>query len=421
MPAHIHNLTDKQHFLLLIQLRWLAIAGQVATIFLVSHWMKINLPVTLMAGVVFFLIVLNILSFIHYKKQKFISKLQIFAELLLDVLALSIQFYLSGGASNPFITLFLLQIILAAVLLEAWATWILVFVTSACFIVLTIYYLPIDIPHHHGSDFFNLHIQGMFICFVLASILLVIFVTRIQRNFRKRDAQSAEEDHIVRMGLMASGAAHELGTPMATVSVILSDWQRMPVFNKDPELQEELTDMLVQIDRCKTIVSDILMSSGTIRGEGTLRTTINAFLDELVAEWQGIHPALQTNYINHCHPDVPIISDIALKQIIFNVLDNARAVSKKIIEITARCENDDLIIAITDEGPGFNAEVLAEFGKPYHSTKGRPEGGLGLFLVSTVVRKLNGHVTAKNNKPKGATVIINLPLASLRDGDKDGH
>lgn len=417
MPAHIHNITNKQHFLLLIQLRWLAVAGQVFTIFLVSQWMEIKLPVSAMAIVIGFLCVLNSASYIHYKKEKYVSKTVMFAGLLLDVLALSVQFYLSGGASNPFISLFLLQIILAAVLLEAWATWILVALSSFCFIVLTIYYRPIEIPHHHGSDFFNLHIQGMFICFVLASVLLVLFVTRIQRNLSARDAQSAEEDHIVRMGLMASGAAHELGTPLATVSVILSDWQRMPLFQKDPVIEEELTEILAQIDRCKTIVSGILLSSGTARGEGALRTTINQFLDDLISEWQGLYPVTRINYINHCQPDIPIICDIALKQMIFNVMDNAREASADQIGIEAMIEGDNLIISVSDEGAGFKPDVLAELGKAYCSTKGRPEGGLGLYLVSNVVRKLNGQMTAQNKADKGAIVTIRLPLASLCYGE----
>ncbi|MBB6260954.1 two-component system sensor histidine kinase RegB [Paenochrobactrum gallinarii] len=413
MPAQIHNVTNKQHFLFLIQLRWLAVAGQVFTIFFVSQWLVIALPLVPMSIIIGLLVALNSVSYIHYRQEKYISKRYMFVGMLIDVLALSIQFYLSGGASNPFITLFLLQIILAVVLLEAWATWILVVVSSLSFIALTVYYRPIEIPHHDGSDFFNLHIQGMFICFVLASILLVLVVSRIQRNLSERDAQSAEEDHIVRMGLMASGAAHELGTPLATVSVILSDWQRMPILQNDPVLTEELTDMLAQIDRCKGIVSNILLSSGTARGEGAVRTTINKFMDDLVVDWQNLYPATRVDYINHCQPDMPIIGDIALQQVIFNVMDNAREASPDKVGIETSIVSDDLVIAISDEGKGFAPDVLAELGKAYCSTKKRPESGLGLYLVSNVVRKLNGQVSARNQTSGGAIVSIRLPLFSI--------
>ena len=101
-----------------------------------------------------------------------------------------------------------------------------------------------------------------------ADMLIVVFMTRIARNLRDRDnglaalrQQAAEEDHIVRMGLLASGAAHELGTPLASLSVILSDWRRMPALANDPELMEEIAEMQADVQRCKSIVTGILMSA----------------------------------------------------------------------------------------------------------------------------------------------------------------
>src|SRR6202023_2104357 len=156
-----------------------------------------------------------------------------------------------------------------------------------------------------GGNFARLHIQGMFICFVLSATLLVLFITRINRNLRGRDAhlarlrqQSAEEDHIVRMGLLASGAAHELGTPLATLSVILNDWQHMPVLKRAPELQHEIAEMQAQVERCKSIVSGILLSSGEVRGEGALRTTIKTFVNELVTEWRAARSPRRFDYVN---------------------------------------------------------------------------------------------------------------------------
>jgi len=86
------------------------------------------------------------------------------------------------------------------------------------------------------------------------------------------------------MGLLASGAAHELGTPLATLSVILNDWQRMPSLGEVPELSQEISEMQLQVDRCKAIVSGILMSSGEARGEGIQRTTVNGFFADLASE-----------------------------------------------------------------------------------------------------------------------------------------
>ena len=114
--------------------------------------------------------------------------------------------------------------------------------------------------------------------------------------------------------------------------------------------------------------------------------------------------------------DVAIVSDVALKQVIFNVLDNAYEVSRDWVELVAEREGDNLVLSISDRGPGFTPEMLAQLGKPYHSSKGRAGGGLGLFLVVNVVRKLGGTVTAENHRKRGATVRLTLPLATLAIG-----
>lgn len=428
--------TDKKNLLLLVQLRWIAAAGQVATILVVHHGMGVDLPLGPMAAVVLFLVGLNAVSLLRHRRQARVTNAELFLELLLDVAALTVQLHLSGGATNPFVSLYILQVILGAVLLDAWSAWVLVAVTGGGFVLLTISYHPIDLPHAHGGDLFNLHIQGMLLCFLLAAGLLVFFVARIQANLRARDAhladlrqRVAEEDHIVRMGLLASGAAHELGTPLATLSVILGDWGRMPAIRDDADLAFDLAEMQGQVDRCKAIVSGILMSSGEARAEGTLRTTVNAFLDGLVAEWRSTRAPAGFDYANRFEPDAAIVSDVALKQIIVNVLDNAVEASPDRVAVTAERAGGELVLRVRDHGPGFDPAMLDGLGKPYRSTKGRPGGGLGLFLVVNVLRKLGGGVRVENlgdgNGPDGdgrggARVTLTLPLAALSVAGLDG-
>ena len=313
-------------------------------------------------------------------------------------------------------------------LLQAWSTWILVAVTGGCFVFLTMFFEPVFQPYQHDGDFLKLHIAGMFVCFVLSAVLLVLFIARINRNLRARDAhlarlrqQSAEEDHIVRMGLLASGAAHELGTPLATMSVILNDWQHMPDLQKIPELTQEIGEMQAQVERCKSIVSGILMSSGEARGEGTLRTTVNTFVDGLAAEWRAARSPARFDYVNAFGDDAPLVSDGALKQVLFNIFDNALEASPAIVGVEVRRAGDELMIMVRDQGPGFSAEMLTALGKPYQSSKSGPGGGLGLFLVVNVVRKLGGRVTAENGAVKGAVVTVTLPLASLSPGGDHGE
>lgn len=263
----------------------------------------------------------------------------------------------------------------------------------------------------------------MLVCFALDAALLVVFMTRIARNLRERDARlaalkqhAAEEDHIVRMGLLASGAAHELGTPLASLSVILSDWRRMPALATDPERLQEIDEMQSELQRCKSIVTGILLAAGAARGEAPRITTVNGFLAELVAEWRAARSVATLSFDNAFGTDVPIVSDTALKQVIFNVLDNALEVSPNWVRFSATRDDETLVLAVRDMGPGFAPDMLAQFGKPYQSSKGRLGGGLGLFLVVNVVRKLGGTVSADNRPQGGAVVTLNLPLAALAIG-----
>jgi len=435
----------QQSMLQLIQLRWIAVTGQVITILFVTFVLHIQLPLAEMAAVLFFLVALNFLSLLRPRRFGDVRNGALLTALLCDVAALTALLYLSGGATNPFVFLYPLQVTIGAVLLEVWSTWTMVAVTTLCFAALTIFYVPLELHESRPGEMFRLHILGMLICFVLDVGLLVVFMTRINRILRGRDArladlrqQAAEEDHIVRMGLLASGAAHELGTPLATLSVILGDWAHMPVFRKNPELLQEVSDMQAEVNRCKTIVSGILMSAGEARGEAPAITTVADFLDDLVMDWRNTRPVRELDYRyenetdreddrpdnlvadGDIDKDFAIVSDSALKQIICNVLDNALESSPAWVGLSASCRGGTLSLCVRDRGPGFAAEMLAQFGKPYHSSKGRPGGGLGLFLVVNIVRKLGGNVTAENAADGGAIVTLNLPLAALSIESKTG-
>ena len=417
--------TNRKNMALLIQLRWTAVIGQIGTIAFVQLWLGIALPLLPMIGVIGALVLLNLASLVWLQKRREISNRELLIALTLDVLALTVQLYLSGGATNPFTSLYLLQVILGAVLLNTGSSWFLVALACASFAGLTVFYRPLELPHHDLADFFNLYVVGTFIGLALNAILLVIFVTRINRNLRERDAHVAalrqhavEEDHIVRMGLLASGAAHELGTPLASMSVILSDWRRMQQLTSDPELAEDLAEMEASLHRCKTIVTGILVSAGEARGEGSSATTVNRFFTEVVDEWRTARSATSLSFTNDFGKDLAIASDTALMQVIFNVLDNAVEASHDAIEMRVEREEETLVIRISDRGPGFSDEMLAQLGKPYQSSKGRPGGGLGLFLVFNIIRKLGGTVAAQNRPQGGATVTLTLPLSALAIGDQ---
>ncbi|WP_232831147.1 ATP-binding protein [Peristeroidobacter agariperforans] len=425
-PSHIDT-ANRKNLALLIQLRWMAVLGQVVTMAIVHFGLQIPLPLAPMAMVLGALLALNALSHLWLRQHLHISSQALFSALLLDVAALTVQLYFSGGATNPFTALYLLQIALAAVLLPGRGAWLIVVVTCAAFVGLIGINVPLAV--RPPTSLLRLHILGLFVCFVLGAVLLVVFISRMSRNLQERDTylvelkrRAAEEDHIVRLGLLASGAAHELGTPLASVSVILGDWRRMPEISQHPEMLQELLEMQAAIRRCKSILSGILMSAGEARGEAPVVTSLHRFLDEIARDWSDGRPSGTLQYhagSGALGEDVKIVADPALKQVVTNLLDNAFEVSPGWIRLNAERRGDMLRMEVLDLGPGFTPEMLENFGKPYNSTKGRRGGGLGLFLVVNVIRKLGGSVSAHNRQPGGATVTVELPLAALEYREKD--
>jgi two-component system sensor histidine kinase RegB len=180
--------------------------------------------------------------------------------------------------------------------------------------------------------------------------------------------------------------------------------------------------MQIQILRCKSIVTGILLASGEARGEAPVATTVNTFIDDLVADWRATRAVSRFAYRNYFGEDLRIVSDSALKQMIHNVLDNALEASPHWVGLEVTHEDDDTLqLTVTDAGPGFEAQMLERLGKPYQSSKGRPGGGLGLFLVFNVARTLGGSVRAENRPEGGAMVTLTLPLAAieLEEEEKD--
>jgi two-component system sensor histidine kinase RegB len=404
----------------LIQLRWIAVAGQLLTIGVARDILHVPLPWQHMLGVVGCLALYNVVSLLRLRRASQVGSGELFLALLVDVTVLSVQLYLSGGAANPFIFLYLLQVALAAVLLRRRHLWTMVLVTGGCFAVLARHHLPLELPPGPPGGPPDLFVVGLLVCFVLNATLVAVFISRISRNLRERDARLAaaerrrmESEHIVRMGLLASGAAHELGTPLSTMAVILGDWRNAPRLRRDPALLDDIEEMEAQVQRCKHIVSSVLLSAGEVRGEASVQTTVRCFVDDVVREWRATRHLDAFAYVDRFGDDVPMVSDTTLRQMVFNVLDNAREASPAWVGLALAREADALCLTVTDAGPGFEPQILATLGEPYRSTRQRPGGGLGLYLVHNVVRRLGGTLQARNRPEGGAEVTIRLPLAAI--------
>jgi two-component system sensor histidine kinase RegB len=399
---------------LLVLLRWLAVGGQLATILTVHYGFGVRLPIAVMAVVLAGLVMLNVMTWLGHPHWP-VTNFQLFGSLVCDVVALSVQLHLSGGAANPFVSLYLLQVVMGAVLLHAWSSWALVGITSAAFALVALVSPVLALPPWLATHLSPAYVLGLWCNFVLAAVLLVLFVTRIAANLRSRDAhlaamrqRAAEEDHIVRMGLLASGAAHELGTPLSSISVLLGDWKSESAIRSEPRLAAEVDEMQAEVMRCKAIVSGILFAAGEVTGEAPERTTLRRFLSGLLEAWPG-HAAFE----DRIGEDWAIVADRALAQALTNLLDNAVEAGASAITLVAEMDEAMIVLTVRDDGSGFPAAVLSGLGRPYNTSKDRQGAGLGLFLATNVLRTLGGTLAARNLAGGGAETVLRLPVASL--------
>ncbi|AGT08472.1 ATP-binding protein [Paracoccus aminophilus] len=410
--------TARKNLALLIRLRWIAILGQIAAIAVTHSLLDLSLPLGRMIPVSMALVVLNLISVWWLRHQREIGNRLILWSLLLDVAALTILLYLSGGASNPFVTLFILQVILGVVLLPPGLAFIVMLATVAAFFWLLGNGRPLILPMPARGlepSFMDLHLQGMFLGFVMAAGLLFRFMLSISENLRQRDNQIAhlrrqliEEDHLVRLGLLASGAAHEIGTPLTTVAVTLDDWQTQGLPPED-ELRLETARMLGEVARCRAIVSDMLMSSGQERLDEAGPELIEDFLEDLVADWQASDPTLAVTIEADEAESVLILADPMLENALRNLLDNAVEAGARRLTISARPLGDDRVqLRLADDGPGFPPEIIGAPGHPFQSSHEDPGRGLGLFLVSNVMRRIGGAMSLENPASGGAAITLEI-------------
>ena len=403
----------------LIQLRWMAVAGQLIAILGAHYGLGVPLLVAPMLGVVALLALANVL-FAETVRRSWVIEGELFIALLLDMAALTAQLYLSGGTANPFVWLYLLQIVLGAILLTPVLAWILVGASTLFYAFLTVERRPLLLPRTLGDLSIDLRAVGEWISLAMVASLLMLFITRISRNLRAREAyvadlaqRSAEEDGIVRMGLFASGAAHELGTPLSSLSVLVSDWQRDRALSDNSIFQEELADAKSEIERCKSIVSNILHAAGQSRGEAMTSTKVDGLLDEIARSWRSINET-PLAYDASLLRGATVAAEPALRQAIWSLLENAAVASSSGIELSGSVDAERVLILVSDRGPGFADDQLLGLGKLYQSDKG-PGRGLGLFLASNVARRLGGFLEAENRAEGGAIVRLVLPLVQAAE------
>ncbi len=397
----------------LINLRSIAIIGQLLTLFVSWKVLSLDLNWQLMLSCIATLATLNALSVLRLNSPRPITRLELFAQLSLDVVALSILLYFAGGSTNPFVSLYLLPLIIAAATLPARHTWGMAALTTACYSGLMVYRIPLPHNHQDMDNAFNTHVMGMWLGFVISAVVIAYFVVKMAQAVRNKDEllvrvreEILRNERIVALGTQAAGAAHELGTPLSTMSVVIGELQH-DALNQTIEFRDSLCLLDEQVRGCRRIL-DKMMLNAQDSGTGTIQTA-ETFMAEILDEWQLLRPT--ANYRYQSEPDLPRINtDVTVRAALMNLLNNAADASPERVDVIARQDTHNFILEIRDQGCGLSEEVALRAGAAFFTTK--TEGrGLGLFLANATIERVGGQVRLLNREGGGAITLLTLPLA----------
>lgn len=410
----------------LLWLRGIVISCELMAVLWVNYGLHIELPLQAMLLIIALHMIINAVAWLRLRIADEISTAEFAIQLAIDTIILASLMYFAGGYTNPFVSLFLLPLVITAAVLPRIYTWLIALLTISCYSLLIFYYRPLAIVPLNMSvnnQQFGLHVMGMWFSFLLSAGLVVFFVVRMANTLRERDrdlAQAREkalhDEHLVAMGTLATGAAHELGTPLATMAVLANELKYD--YADDPGLIEKAEIFRDQLNRCKAIISDISASTGQARGEGGGRVAINDYLEDVVRQWRLLRPqAVFSVDFDGTTPAPHILMDKTLTQAIINILNNAADASIDQVEVRGQWDSDQLTLDVCDRGNGLDDKQLATIGTPFYTTK--PHGlGLGLYLARAVVERYSGSLVLTNrNDGPGIQARLQLPLTAISIND----
>ncbi len=400
----------------LFLLRNIIISGEFITIFVAHNVLGLPIPFLPLLGILLLYTAINAFTWLIIKRNKPIRPGEFSAQLALDTLIFAALLYFLGGYTNPFVSLFLLPLVITASILPKLYTWAMAALTIICYTVLMFHYTPLPHLHmsHEGNDF-DLHVLGMWFSFLLSAALILFFVVKMASSLRERDQALAlarekalQDEHLVTLGTLATGAAHELGTPLSTVAVLTEALEKD--HQNNAEITEKTEIIRQQIARCKNILSDISATTGQNRAEGGHRLAVDRYFEKVIQQWQGFRPDAKITYEgNGCQPVPMIFADKTLTQAIINLLNNAADASPNTIRITANWMKNQITFNICDQGPGIPEQIQENLGTPFFTTK--EEGhGLGLYLARAVIERYNGKLILSNRPEGGVKAQIVIPL-----------
>ena len=402
-------------------LRWIALIGQLITIYVVHFLLELNLPIILCSITIFCGGLTNIFIQFTFKKNQ-LSNIESTILLFYDVIQLAVLIYLTGGVTNPFVIFLVVPAIVSSTLLNLTSTFFLSFITIVALVLLTFNYFPLPSEgniHFHVPDYYLYSIPTSLI---IVLIFLNYFGFRFGHEARKRsealnklESVLAKEQELDSIGHQAAAAAHSLGTPLSTITVIAKELKKETKDN--PKYSEDVDTILSEVKRCgdilkklsrREIVDDIYVSN----------IALEDLLFEIKNSFEEVSEKNIELYFDKKNKKTPIKRSPELTYGIRNFVGNAVKFSKKNVFINLINNKDEIKIRITDDGPGFPNDVFKIIGEPYIASKvkkfkNKSGLGLGTFIGKTLLERKKAIIEFSNLEKGGASVEISWKYSDL--------
>ena len=409
-----------------IAIRWLALLGQSIALFIVAYGFGYDGAFASAFGLVIIGALINLWQSWRSRYQMVTNRAELLLALSFDVLQLSGLLYLMGGMANPFAMLLLAPVVVSAAMLNLRATIYLIILVMFCAIMVTHFYLPLPFPE---PDFAlpRLYLSGLFTALFVSCVFIGFYVWYLADKARQANAALAAMQQLLErdrratvLGTLAAAAAHKLGSPLNTISVISHDMNAAlkGKIDSNDQIIEDVRLLNSEIERCRMILSQLdkdaqaenLGHDVALPVSQMIQALIDMKLSEISCQVELSSGALDDT----AEPQAKPLPD--LKYALETLLDNADDFAQSKITVDIGWTQSDIEIEIADDGPGFSSSILAHAGQPWNSSREGKEGhkGLGLFLAMTLVNSLDGEMKLANARnKKGAVVTLQIPRTRL--------
>lgn len=344
---------------------------------------------------------------------------------VLDILCLTGVLGLTGGAMNPFTVLYLVQITLSAVVLQKAWTWFLGVISALCFGLLFFFNVPMPGLHvHEAEPGLSPHLIGMWIAFLVATMLIIFFTGKISDSLRKREqqiltlqAEIARSERLASLVTLAAGAAHELGTPLGTIAVISRELERYASTLADEEAALEDAKLIrSEVERCRKILERMSVDGAEPLGEAAQSIRVGDLVKEVIDQFAESQRPRITVAIASVDTTATLPVQATVQSLIAltrNALDASDASS--LVSLSAAQLDREIVFSVDDQGRGMSESILRRIGEPFFTTKEPGSGmGLGVFLARTFAERIGGCLTFESRLGHGTRARLKLPMDALK-------